>query len=400
MIVDLKTTRVFDETIKANTRYVVNRGGGGSGKTQAVLQVIVTKFLTERNKRFIIIRKTLPALRDSTHKFFLELLDEIGIRGKVREEKQFLNYFYKDNEIRFRSLDNPDKIKSSEYSYAFLEEATELKYVDFEMVDMYLRKPSTDGKRNQIYLNFNPVNIFHWLKEKLIDKEKDLTEIVSNYKDNPFLSDDHRRKLENLINQNPNLYRVYTLGEWGVETNIIYENWATVDKVPTSGVVPVCFGVDFGFNDPIAMVKIYQDTQIPTNLYLDEAFYKNKLTTGDFINKINVSLSETDRLLPFYADSAEPDRIKEIRKAGYNIKPAKKGKGSIKDGIDFVKKFKLHVTQNSVNLIKELQSYSWLVDKDGDPIDVPIDDFNHLLDAGRYGICSGLNKQSYTLKWF
>jgi phage terminase large subunit len=399
MEINLQTTNVFDRTIASNTRYIVNRGGGASSKTVSVLQALIVKFLTEKNKRIVIIRKTLPALRDSTHTLFLELLDSMGVKSKIHEEKQFLNYFYKSNEIRFRSLDNPDKIKSGEFNYAFLEEATELSYKDFEMIDMYMRKPSTDGKRNQMYVNLNPVSMHHWIKTKLVDVEGDLTEIISTYKDNPFLSDDHRKKLEGLINKDPNLYRVYTLGEWGVDSDLVFTNWKLVDEIPLDKVNHVCSGADFGFNDPMTLVRVYQHKKETDNIYLEEVIYKSGLITSEFITLMNSILPDKERHTPIYGDNAEPDKIKEIRRAGYNIKPCKKGKNSIVDGINCMKKYKIHVPRYCANMVKEFQVYSWEKDKDGDPLDKPVDFMNHILDGVRYAIFTGLNKKKYNLKW-
>jgi len=274
MEINLTTTRVFDETMASNARYVVNRGGGGSSKTWSVLQALVVKFLTEEDKRILIIRKTLPALRDSTYSHFLKILDSLGVKSKVKEEKQFLNYFYKNNEIRFRSLDNPDKVKSSEFNYAFLEEATELSYNDFEMLDMYMRKPSVDGKRNQMFLNFNPISIYHWLKEKVVDEYSDLTEIVSTYKDNPFLPEDTKKKLESYINTDTTRYMVYAKGEWGVDSNLIFKNWKMIDLLPLDEIEVVCGGMDFGFNDPTTLIKIYQHKKNKSSLYLEEMLYQ------------------------------------------------------------------------------------------------------------------------------
>lgn len=399
MEINLQTTRVFHETIASNARYVVNRGGGGSSKTVSVLQVLATKFLTEEDKRIVIIRKTLPALRDSTHTLFLEMIENMGISRKIHEEKQYLNYRYKNNEIRFRSLDSADKIKSSEYNYVFLEEATELKYSDYEMLDMYMRKPSKDGKRNQMYLNFNPVSIYHWLKEKLVDRESDLQEIVSTYKDNPFLSDDHRRKLEGLINRDPNLYRVYTLGEWGIDSNLIFTNWQVINNIPFEDVIDIGYGSDFGFNHPSVLMKLYQHKKEKLKLYLDELLYKKNMITSELISRFDVIIDEKSKYQPIYCDSAEPDRIAEIRKAGYNAKKAKKGKNSVKDGIDFMKKFDILIPEHCVNTIKEYQSYCWEVDRDGDPTEKPVDFNNHCIDSSRYVIYTALNKPKLRLRW-
>jgi phage terminase large subunit len=146
--------------------------------------------------------------------------------------------------------------------------------------------------------------------------------------------------------------------------------------------------MDFGFtNDPTTLVEIWKDND---NLYFNELIYERNLTNQDIANKMKEY--NVDKYIDIIADSAEPKSIEEIRRMGYNIKPATKGPDSILNGIDILKRHKLHVTKQSTNIIKELNGYKWVTDKDGNKLNKPIDMFNHALDAARY---VALNKLSY-----
>jgi PBSX family phage terminase large subunit len=286
--------------------------------------------------------------------------------------------------------------QSTNYNYIFMEEATEFLYSDYLQLKLRLREPSVDGKRNQIFMNFNPIDEHHWIKEKVIDKEKSVTEIVSNYKDNPFLQKDYIEELESLVDLDVNYYRVYALGEWGKLENLIYRNWSIYEEY--NGNDDECFfGIDFGFNDPMVLIEVCPSTKNKKELYIKEHIYQTGLTTGQFIALMKKIIPKNKRHRPFFCDAAEPDRILEIKMAGFNAKPAKK---NVKDGIDFVKRWHLKYDPQSLNLIKESRAYSWDTDKDGNVLDVPIDFLNHTMDAVRYAIYTHMfKKRKNFIRW-
>jgi phage terminase large subunit len=170
------------------------------------------------------------------------------------------------------------------------------------------------------------------------------------------------------------------LGLWGKLENIIYSNWEVVREYPES-YDEVIYGLDFGFNNPTALIEIrIKDKQ----LYLREIIYLTGLTNNQLIEKLKVENIKGS----IYADSAEPARIEEIRQAGFNIYPAVK---DVLDGIDFVKRYKLHI-YNSENIVKEISQYSYKKDKNGNVLEEPIKYLDHTLDGIRYGIFTHLNK--------
>ena len=371
---------------------VINRGGGGSSKSHSIMQVLLMKFLyMEKGKAFLVVRKTLPSLKLSTFRLFKKILNEFGMTtNDLRQEKVMMNYYMNkgrnENLLHFGGLDDPEKIKSTDWNYIWAEETTELDKEDFEIMRLYNRNKSIDGKPNQIFLSFNPVSEFHWIKTDLVDDPsyENKKEIVSTYKDNPFLPDFQVKILKDLEKQNPNYYRIYTLGEWGRLENLIYSNWFEVDYFPDMNKVSeTIYGLDFGYNNPSALVKIMISNEEPNKCWEQELIYERGLTNNQLINRMKRVIPEGDRSLPIYADSAEPDRIEEIRNAGFNAIPMRKGKNSVRDSIDCVKRWKTIILPGSPNLKKEKSSYCYQTDKSGRSMEAPVKFMDHLMDAER-----------------
>jgi phage terminase large subunit len=273
------------------------------------------------------------------------------------------------------SLDDPGKIASIDYNDCWLEEAVDFTYEDFRQLNL---RASRKGDNNQIYLTFNPVSAMHWIKTELIDKRTTgIAENVSTYKDNlRNLSPEIIAEIENLISQDDNFYRIYTLGEWGTLTEGIY-NFGTVDIPETYD--DITYGIDFGFNNPSAVMRVYW---IDGKAIWEEILYKSNYTNNELIEAIKAEVPAEHLTYNWYADTAEPARIEEFYRAGFNVYPADK---SVKDGIDYCKTHITGITANSPNAIKERQSYSYKKDKDGNVLEEPIKWNDHLMDAGRYG---------------
>jgi len=274
--------------------------------------------------------------------------------------------------------------QSTDWSYIWMEEATDFTFNDYLILKTRLRTKSADQKRNKMFLTLNPIDEYHWIKTELIDKEfKEVEDIASTYKDNPFLDQDYIDDLEKLANQDANFYRIYTLGEWGRLTNLIYTNWQIIDKFPAT-CDNIIYGIDFGYNAPSVLLKLGIEGN---KVYEHQLIYKNHLTNKDFIVEMKKVIPPKLRMKPIYADSAEPDRIEEIRKAGFNIRGANK---KVREGIDFIKRLEVCVTEDSTDVIKEKRGYSWRTDKKGRVIDEPVSFLDHAQDAERYAIYSHL----------
>lgn len=363
-----------------NTKKRINAifGGAGSGKSYTIAQfLLLRKLYQEKDKRILVVRKTLPALRITAYQLVLDLLAEYQLPHQLNKTEMTISVG--NSKMLFKSLDDPEKIKSYEGNYVWIEEATEISHKDFMQLNLRLRR-RTEGL-NQMFLSFNPIDQFHWLNENLLGKARsDLADNWTTYKDNPFLDPTYIEELEHLKDEDENYYRIYTLGKWGVLRNIIYSNYEIIDKWPDS-LDETIYGLDFGFNNPTVLLEIGIKDQ---KYYERELLYESGLTGKDLLEKLDDLIA--DRTTEIYADSEAADRIVEIAREGYNIHKSRKGKGSVKDGIDFVKRHKLFIHRDSVNLINEIRSYKYKEDKDGHVLEEPVKFRDHAMDAFRYAI--------------
>lgn len=356
-----------------NSEILLLYGGAGSGKSYSTAIWLLEKALKERNKRFLITRKTLPSLKVSCLQLFRELLSKHNLSYEFNKSE--LEMVINTNQILFKSLDNADKIKSAEFNYIWAEETTELTHQDYLQLRLRLRRKN--DLNNQIITTFNPIDQFHWLKTKVLDREK-VSSFQSNYKMNPFLSREYIEQLEGLAEVDENYYRIYALGEWGVLKNLIYSNWDTVTVLPED-YDEIIYGLDFGYINPTVLVEI----RLKENeAWVQELIYQSRLTNSDLIELLKMKV---DKNAQIYADSSEPQRIDEIYKAGFNIYPANK---DIKFGINKVKEYKLHILEDSTNTIKEIRSYKWREDKEGRILEEPVKFNDHAMDAMRYALAS------------
>lgn len=386
---DIEVTRLFTELLETDKSTIIQRGGARSGKSMAVLQYLIYRMTTQQNAQILITRKTFPSLRLTALKVFLELLKEYSHYRYCDHSLSNSTLLYRPTNafVAFLSIDNPERIMSTEWNYIYEEEAVEFKYEDHMRLQTRLSSP-TDSI-NQIILAFNPVGALHWIKTRVVDVDEDLLEVISNYKDNKFISPEYvKRRLLPLKRQDKNAWRIFGEGEWGSLENIIYKNYDTVNTLPIKD-GEVAYGLDFGYNVPTALVKI---KEVDDEYYIKENIYQTSMTNSDLIEKMK-RLLIGDNLI--YCDSSEPQRIEELRRAGFNARKADK---SVTDGLDFVKRKQLHITKASVNTIKEISSYSYREDANDNVIDDPVKFNDHAMDAMRYGIYSHWgNKREYRI---
>lgn len=352
-------------------------GGAGSGKSVFIAQFICLKLLQGKNERILVLRKWLPALKISAYQLILDILEDWGAMKHVTLNKSDLFITYGTNRILFTGLDNPEKIKSAEFSYIWIEEATDLNREDYLQLGLRLGRSRANSYAKMIF-SFNPIDQYHWLIQDVVEKPEESTVIhhstyLDNYKN---LSQSFINDLEHLIDIDENYHRVYALGLPGVLKNIIYTNYVIENfEMPLHGRF---YGLDFGFNKPMALLEIVMRDGEPL---MRERYYEREKTTKDLINWMDQNgISKRD---PIYADSAEPDRIKEIKTAGYNIHPARK---DVTAGIDLVKSLKMHIHASSTNLISEVRTYKYRETKDGQVLEEPVPFMDHLMDCARYAL--------------
>lgn len=370
-LLNFKVTPVFVRNREATTRFVRNMGGTGSSKTYSIALRFIELMIDNRDKPavFDVVRKTLPALRSTAMKDFFDILKAYNIYDERFHNKSDHIYRIGKSEICFFSIDDAQKVHGRKRDYLWINEANEISHEDFTQLNLRTSR--------QVFMDFNPSDNISWVYEI----SEDVTDIPSTYLDNPFLAESIRKEIRALEHQSEWHWQVYGLGKRAISKETIYTNWDECNVMPD--IAEEFYGLDFGYNRPTALIKIKR-REFET--WEQELVYEG-MTNAQLIERMNTL--EVPKDAEIWADSEAPDRIAEIYAAGWtNIKGAKKGKQSVKDGIDICLRFKSHVLRSSVNLIKEFQSYRWQKDMVGNVLDVPVKFKDHLMDARRYAIAS------------
>lgn len=374
--------------IPPGARIISNRGGARAGKTYGIIQRLID--YAEHNKTraksvVTIARKTLPALKGSAMRDFIEILENEGWYSEANHNKTLNEYQLFNTLFEFIGTDQPQKVRGRKRNILFCNEANELTREDFRQLSMRTTE--------LIILDYNPSEPDSWIYSD-VETRQDCVLHVTTYKDNPFLEQSIINEIERYKEVDPDYWKIYGEGKIGQLIGVIYRNWKECDELPKPFKWRV-FGIDYGFtNDPTAIIEVrYSDGE----LWLKEHCYRHGMLNTD----IDAELNKIDRIagLPIIPDSAEPKSNEELRRMGWNIHPAVKGADSVRYGIQLVQKYKLNVTSDSVNLIKELKNYKWKQDKNGQSLNEPVDAFNHLLDAMRYAVTHKLDKPSDFSDW-
>lgn len=216
-------------------RYLVLRGGGGSGKSVWAAQQLAMRLTGEMNHRLLVVRKVKDTLRQSVYEQLLEVLRGWEMMDDVTTTTSPLSIkcHTTKSEILFAGIDDPEKIKSiTRITSIWVEEATELELTDFTQLDIRLR-----GKANyykQVILTFNPVDEGHWLKKRFFDTpDPRATVLLTTFQDNYFLPEEDRQTLLQLAAVSQNYFRVYVQNQWGrVQTgNEFYDRFQRANHV-------------------------------------------------------------------------------------------------------------------------------------------------------------------------
>lgn len=378
----MRINKAYKDFIDNTDRFNVIFGGAGSGKSYAIAQKIVKRLTSEKKHKILVLRKVDKTLKNSVFSLIKSVIAEEELTDSFKFTVSPMEIiFVNGNSAVFLGLDDPEKIKSiADITSIWIEEATELNEEDFNQLNLRLRGKTPNYK--QIILSFNPVSALSWIKKRFFDSIHEKPFIChTTYKDNSFLDEDYIKELENLINVDPVFYDIYTLGKWGVLGNLVYSNYIIepFDNDPKL-FNTIYNGLDWGFNDPTALLRIgMRDNEL---YILSEMYVKGK-TNPELMELALDYITKSD---PITADSAEPKSITEWRHNGFRIEATVKGKDSIKYGIDFVRRHKIHIHPTCQNFINEIQGYAYAKDKDGNVLEEPVDFRNHLMDAMRYAL--------------
>ena len=377
---EITTNKIYTHLDNSDKRITIEQGGSRSGKTYNILMWLIFAYSDRNNgKTITICRKTFPALRASSMRDFFDILKKYDIYKEANHNKSNSEYLLNNNLFEFISLDQPQKVRGRKRDVLYINEANELYFEDWQQ--LILR--TTD----KAILDYNPSDEFHFIYDKI--KPRDDAEFyITTYKDNPFLDIETVNEIERLKDVDENYWKIYGLGQIGSSQALIFRI-NECNSIPAEAKF-LSYGMDFGFtNDPTTLVAIYQQGD---NIYLKELLYQTGLTNRDIDEKLKFNSVERKEI---FADSAEPKSIEELYRMGWNVKPATKGPGSINIGIDMMKRYQLHVTKDSVNMIKEFRNYKWQEDKNGNVLNTPVDMFNHTIDAIRYGLYDKLSRPNY-----
>tara|TARA_Y100000114_G_C11763694_1_gene331629 strand:+ start:2432 stop:3589 length:1158 start_codon:yes stop_codon:yes gene_type:complete len=379
LIKKIKTNVVFEHLTNSKKKIVVEQGGTRSGKTYNILLWILLSYCSQNtDKTITIVRKTFPAVRGTVMRDFFDILKSHNIYYEELHYKTTHEYWINGNRVEFISLDQPTKIRGRKRELLFINECNELTFEDWQQLIFRTTE--------KIVIDYNPSEEFHWIYDKVLTRD-DVHFFQTTYKDNPFLNQVVVEEIERLQDIDENYWRVYGLGERGKSRSLVF-TFRTIKDIPTTAKL-IAKGLDFGYtNDPTAIVETFIEGD---NMYVNELLYRTGMTNQDIAKQLQTI--GIDRREEVFCDSAEPKSIEEIYRMGWNVKPTIKG--SVNIGIDMIRRYKLFVTERSINLIKELRNYKYIEDKNGQLTNKPVDAFNHGLDALRYSVVNRLSRPNY-----
>jgi len=387
----LKINSKYQPLWEEGTRYYVCTGGRGSAKSFSVGTYLTQKTF-ETDNRILFTRYTMTSAHSSIIPEFEEKIDILNANQYFKINKTDISNINTGSDVLFKGLktgsgNQTAALKSLQgVTVWVLDEAEELVDEDmFDKIDMSIRKK---GKKNIVILILNPTTKEHWIyKRFFLNKgvqegsnciKDNVTYIHTDYRDNiENLSESFIQQVERIRDENPKKYNHIILGGWlDKAEGVIFDNWR-YGEFPID--VDYSYGLDFGFSvDPDALTRVYVDNK-HMKIYLKEELYKNGMGTAQLGGVLNDKCGDKEII----ADNAEQRLISDLRTAhNLNIRPCKKGAGSIVNGIKIMQDYELIVDPKSTNLVKELNNYVW----DDKKSEKPIDAYNHLLDGIRYNV--------------
>lgn len=369
----LQCTKVFDynyDAYKQNYRYIVNQGGTSSSKTFSTLQLLVAICL-KYEKQIDIVGLSVPHLKSGVLNDMPAVCEQFGINFDSNYSASDRVFKAGKGKMNFLAFDKLGKAHGGRRDLLYMNEANHLNYNIVEQLMVRTRE--------NIFIDYNPTNEF-WVHTKLMLEEPEKTKLIkSTYKDNQFLEQTIIDMIESKKGNN-NFWRVYGLGELGIAEGLVFDNFE-VEEFDKNKFSRYYNGLDWGFsNDPFACVRVAVENDI---LYICDEIYQKKLLNKDSAPLVKNLIGNEY----IYCDSAEPKSIAEFRSLGVNALECKKGAGSVESGIKYMQSFKKIVIHPTCpNTASEFRNYEWKTDKNGDYLPMPIDAFNHAIDAIRYAL--------------
>lgn len=405
MNIKIQANSCFKEVDHSQKRYIVMKGSAGSGKSVDTAQHYILRLMQDKGRNLLCVRKSDITNRDSTYAelsgaLFRMFGDNYKRYWDIKSSPLSLECKINGNMIIFRGVNDEkqrEKLKSITFKRGkltdvWIEEATEITQSDFEIIDDRLRGELPGGQFYQIRMTFNPVSKNHWIKKVFFDiPDPNVLTHHSTYLTNRFIDEAYRQRMERRKKVDPDGYRIYGLGEWGETAGLIFHNWEVADVSQSIGNYDgVALGQDFGFNHANAILLLGTKDD---NIYVLRELYCYEKDTSEIITMAgNFPKNKT-----MWCDSAEPDRIKMWKAAGYRARAVSKEKNSVNAQIDWLKGRKIYIHPSCVNLQKELSQWKWKKDeRSGEYLDEPVPFFDDAIAALRYGV-EGWRKKSQWL---
>lgn len=376
-----KVTTAIKKLLRLKNRKKVIQGSSSAGKTFGIIAILINKACAVPGREISVVAESIPHLRRGALKDFKKIMRMTGRWNDNSWSKVYLTYtFANGSYIEFFSADDEQKARGSRRTDLFVNECNAIAYDTFNQLAI-----RTSG---EIWIDFNPTAPFYGTNE--IAHQEDSDYLILTYRDNEALPQSIidellANKAKGLTSKYwENWARVYVDGQIGNLEGACIPEWTEIDNVPEDAKV-CCAGLDFGFtNDQTALVILYYYD----GMYIfKEELYKR----GQLNSDISDRLKEIGFKGMIWADSAEPKSIRELMNMGHNISKVKKGPDSVVAGISLINQHKIAITKDSFNIATELRNYTWRRDKStGETLNVPVDKFNHAIDAMRYAMTSYL----------
>lgn len=371
-------------------------GSAGSGKSVNVATDYILKLSDPKYKgaNLLVVRETEASHKDSTYAELVSAIDRLGQTNlwNIRTTPLYLENKITGNTVIFRGCADERSrqriksitVKQGKLCWVWIEEAFEVAKSSVDLIDDRLRGELPDNLYYQITMTFNPVNAHSYLKTEFWDyKSPDIFTCHSTYLDNRFIDEAYAKRMERRKELDPEGYKIYGLGEWGETGGLILTNYRIEDISQSfDSYDRVLYAQDFGYNHANCILEVgFKDDEI----YILRELYVHEKDTNEIIDLANSMGFDKSKMM--YCDSAEPDRIKMWRKAGYRAQGAKKEQNSVKAQIDYLKQHRIHIHGSCLNTIKEIQQWKWERDKNtGEYLDVPVDYMDDAMAALRYVI--------------
>lgn len=367
-----EVTPLFVANRQAEERTIVNQGGTSSAKTYSIMQLLFLIGIENAGYVITVVGQDIPNLKKGAYRDAKTILNG---SEKLRQHYTDINESERiikctnGSVIEFTSYKDEQDARNGKRDVLFINEANGISWEVFWQLDMRTRW--------KVFLDYNPSARF-WVHDNLIGKP-DVRLIISDHRKNHFLTAKQHEMIEGI--SDPELFKVYARGLTGRIMGLVFPSWEICDELPEPLTWKLsAYGLDWGFtNDPTAFVHM---VLAHGEIWLDELIYETGLTNPAIAESIKAEgITQRDDII---ADNAEMKSIAELNGLGLHVMPCTKGAGSVNNGIDILKRYRLHVTRRSTGLRKELLNYKWKVDKDGNSTNVPVDAFNHAIDATRY----------------